>query len=241
MGICTHTHTNISDFHVRLTTTISSHKHNKCTHSSTHRHTDTHTHWHAHTHTDGHRHITLARRGATLISWSWPVNGHYTYNCTQYTHTHTRQGAHTHTTRFTLHITYTQRGTKRAVALLIMCSERFGFAWAADCLGPANIIELIRVLAKWKPRHVRHAGHSGQGASGIYSLIYTYLLMNIDILQTIWASLLKLLSSSLKGQRQTQRQLKADSPNEVRALSLIFAYYAYAMWNERGVSSGGRR
>lgn len=53
--------------------------------------------------------------------------------------------------------------------------------------------------------------------------------MNIDILQTIWASLLKLLSSSLKGQRQAQGQLKADSSNEVRALSRIFAYYAYAM------------
>lgn len=90
---------------MRLTTTISSHKHNKCTHSSTHRQTDTQTHTrtdthtHTHRHRHRHRHSTLARRGATLISWSWPVNGHYTYNCTQYTHRH----RHTH---YTLHITH---------------------------------------------------------------------------------------------------------------------------------------
>lgn len=90
-----HTHTNISDFHVRLTTTISSHKHNKCTHRHTYALTRTHTQGHS----------TLARRGATLISWSWPVNGHYTYNFTQYTHMGARTHRHTlYASHYTLRI-----------------------------------------------------------------------------------------------------------------------------------------
>lgn len=90
-----HTHTNISDFHVRLTTTISSHKHNKCTHRHTYALTRTHTHTHrdtAHSHAVG----QLWFRGHGLSTG-------ITHTISRSTHTWGRVHTDTH---YTLHITH---------------------------------------------------------------------------------------------------------------------------------------
>lgn len=89
-------------------------------HTQTHLRTDTHTHTHT-----GTQHTRTPWGNFDFVVMACQRALHIQFHAV-----HTHGGAHTqtHTIRFTLHITYTQRGTERAVALLIMCSERFGFA-----------------------------------------------------------------------------------------------------------------
>lgn len=85
-------------------------------HAQTHRHTYALTRTHTHAQT---QHTRTPRGNFDFVVMACQRALHIQFHAV---HTHTGARTHTHT------ITYTQRGTERAVALLIMCSERFGFA-----------------------------------------------------------------------------------------------------------------
>lgn len=99
-----------SDFHVRLTTTISSHKHNKCTHRQRH----THTHTHRQRLTQGHTHTHADRGTHTQTRTPWGNFDFVVMACQRalhiqlhalhtHTHIHTRSG-YTHAPHYTLRI-----------------------------------------------------------------------------------------------------------------------------------------